>query len=573
MRRWLGFLSCALASLVVIVCGLQVPAHLRAVDAMVLQTAGQNTPSLVDRGLTLASSNELGAAQLLLAAARAAWISNSTELAEAVDALANQQPALNIPGRMEPGTAGTLIASGLHSPETNRPPSAFCAEPFTDFIVRSANRTRALQLLETSPEPLVGALLQLRALTNTVLFPPSSSTSGQALDAAIAIGGLLAESDHLTVGMITEATTLATQARRNGDSAQVEQLLMDLMSLGQRFNWGQLAGFVAHFQDAESLRVLGDYVRRGEGVPEIYAAVCLSGDAAGVARYLTEFGRTGLGDLRASLVFGTGGLDELLQRRQQLCDSSFCRQVGSAGWLSPAAIFSLQSPSAALAVKWLLYLFGGFLAAAAFHYARRVTPLERPLQVRGVHLAREFLFALGFLLVVLLWSEPFLAQENQPAPPPFRLRLPTVGSLAPAGNPGAPTNIMNQITFLTMLLFFVLQALLYVASLVKLAEIRRQRVSSRMKLKLLENEDHLFDAGLYLGFLGTIISLILVSLGVFKQPSLMAAYSSTSFGILFVVLFKVVHLRGARRQLLMLAETEAPRPVATPAETTLAAPL
>ena len=45
--------------------------------------------------------------------------------------------------------------------------------------------------------------------------------------------------------------------------------------------------------------------------------------------------------------------------------------------------------------------------------------------------------------------------------------------------------------------------------------------------------DHLFDAGLYLGFVGTIISLILVSMGVIKF-SLMAAYSSTSFGIIFV---------------------------------------
>ena len=68
---------------------------------------------------------------------------------------------------------------------------------------------------------------------------------------------------------------------------------------------------------------------------------------------------------------------------------------------------------------------------------------------------------------------------------------------------------MNQVTLMTMLLFFVLQALLYTASLLKLAEIRRQGVPARMKLRLLENEDHLFDAGLYLGFLGTIISLVL----------------------------------------------------------------
>ena len=118
---------------------------------------------------------------------------------------------------------------------------------------------------------------------------------------------------------------------------------------------------------------------------------------------------------------------------------------------------------------------------------------------------------------------------------------------------------MNQLSLLTLLLFFVLQGLLYTACLVKLAEIRRQNLPSRIKLKLLENEDHLFDAGLYLGFAGTIISLILVSLGVI-QPSLMAAYSSTSFGIIFVSVFKIFHLRPARRTLLLEAEAAPAEP-------------
>jgi hypothetical protein len=50
----------------------------------------------------------------------------------------------------------------------------------------------------------------------------------------------------------------------------------------------------------------------------------------------------------------------------------------------------------------------------------------------------------------------------------------------------------------------------------------------------------------------------------------MAAYSSTSFGIIFVVIFKIFHLRPARRQLLLAAEAqitaaETPVPAAAPA--------
>jgi len=194
------------------------------------------------------------------------------------------------------------------------------------------------------------------------------------------------------------------------------------------------------------------------------------------------------------------------------------------------------------------------------------------LQVRGFHLAREFLFALGFLVVMLLLSEPFLAQESQKADFAFRLRLPTVGSAVAAGKIGVKPSFMDPKSLLTLLLFFVLQALIYTACLVKLAEIRRQRVPTRMKLRLLENEEHLFDAGLYLGFAGTIISLILVSLGLIK-PSLMAAYSSTSFGIIFVSIFKIFHLRPLRRKLLLESETEPSRPEMPEPARALAAPL
>jgi formate-dependent nitrite reductase membrane component NrfD len=121
-------------------------------------------------------------------------------------------------------------------------------------------------------------------------------------------------------------------------------------------------------------------------------------------------------------------------------------------------------------------------------------------------------------------------------------------------------------------LFFVLQALIYTACLVKLAEIRRQRVVPRIKLRLLENEEHLFDAGLYLGFAGTIISLILVSLGLIR-PSLMAAYSSTSFGIIFVSIFKIFHLRPERRRLVLQSEIDAQAPKTPAPAHPLAAPL
>jgi len=111
----------------------------------------------------------------------------------------------------------------------------------------------------------------------------------------------------------------------------------------------------------------------------------------------------------------------------------------------------------------------------------------------------------------------------------------------------------NEMSLLPLIIFFVLQALIYIWCLAKISEIRRQPLAASMKLKLLENEDHLFDAGLYIGFVGTIIALIMFSLGIAKF-SLMSAYSSTSFGIIFVSVLKIFHVRPMRRKLIIESE-------------------
>src|SRR5690348_15957903 len=222
-------------------------------------------------------------------------------------------------------------------------------------------------------------------------------------------------------------------------------------------------------------------------MPTLFAAVHLSGQPAELADYLVNFSQTGLNDVGYSLRFGAGGLKALLARKQRLF------QAGDSTWLAglaPAAQFASwasgycwRTPEFALVAKWVLYLLAGFFLAEAAHFARpAVSSLEEPLQVRGFHFAREILFALGFLLVVLLLSEPFLSQEGQKVDVPFRLRLPMAGGAVLAGSAVAKPNVMNQTILLTLLLFFVLQGLIYAACLVKLAEIRRQKVPPRTKL-------------------------------------------------------------------------------------------
>ena len=520
-----------------VVGGFLIPAYLRAVDTSVIEHAGRSTPGFIETGLDLVKARHLGAAQLLSGSASTQSIVGRGELRTAIDDLTTRDPGLRFWGSPSP----RLDYLFKKPNSTNQ-----VLEPFAAFLVREENRTLALEFLQASRAPAVQELLRSRTLTNTALFPPSSSSSGQAFDAAVALCGLLTAQGQLSSGLSNSILSLATQVNHGANTQSYEQLMLDLLSLGQRLNWGQLTIFVSQMPDAETLRLLATLIRKDESsLPVLFSAVVLSGRPAEVARYLMTFSQSGLRDLRDTLPYGPGGIRELLQRNQRLHLSPFKHRV--------ALGLAANLPWVALGLKWTLLVIGAFLLAMAIHFARpSVSALEIPLQVRGIHLARELLFSLGFLVVVLLLTEPFLSQGSQKVDFPFRLRLPQVGS-AIAGKTSVSPSIMNQLSLLTLLLFLVLQSLLYVASLVKLAEVRRQNAPARIKLRLLDNEDHLFDAGLYLGFVGTIISLILVSLGIIK-PSLMAAYSSTSFGIIFVSIFKIFNLRPLRRQLLLEAE-------------------
>jgi hypothetical protein len=548
--RWVLLFFFVILGLVMLVCGLLIPVHLRAADENVIEKAGRGTRTMIEEGLALTGEDNFGAAQLVEQVAREQGLPESGRLSQALMAFFRSHPATLAWGCVD--SRLDSVFGKQSNQATNAPP------PFTEFVAEREHREHALEYLRGSPRPVVQELLKCRALTNTVLFPPSLSAAGQAMDSAIAIAGLLVAGDRLTPALRESIDAFAAQANRGGDSERLEQILMDFLSLGQRLNWGQLVAFVSYVQEPETLRRLTLLARQADAeMPVLFCAVRLSARPASVVRYLMTSGQSGLKDLRGAFRFGAGGLNELLDRHQRLYRPQWRQRIVQYEPFRAFYLFvldyCLRHPWLALVLKGLCYLADGFCIIAALHFAKDVPRLEEPFVDHGLRVGRQILFALGFLLVVLLASEPFLSQASQKVDLPFRVHLPMVGSAVRAGKPIVSPAYMNYANLLIMLLFFLLQGLLYVACVTKLAEVRRQRAEPQIKLKLLENEDHLFDAGLYLGFLGTIVSFILYSLAVVHQFSLMVAYSSTAFGIVFVSFFKICHLRPLRRRLLLEA--------------------
>lgn len=541
MSRWPWFLVSLFIAAVAFGCGWLVPAHIRAVNVQVIEAAGRGTPTLVERGIVLVRERNSSAAKLLLDAAEAKAIPGRERIQVGLLTLGNE--------KLSPPLAGIPATESAGSPLS-----------LTESMVRSGNREKGLAALRESKRPAVQELLRTRALTNTVIVPPSGSSAGQAFDTAVCIAGLLLEAGAITDRLGDQLVASARAANAGAGSEPFENVLLDLISLGQRFDWRQLLAVIQNVADLETLHRLAELARvHADELPVVFAAVSVSGEPRAMADYAGNFSQTALADIGDCLPYGAGGLNELFRSGKQLqranAGDAIATRVLPESVCAALAGFGWRQPTVALVSKWLLYLIAGLFLAQALYVAwPAASDLEWPRRIRGFHWARNLLFALGFLLVVLLVSEPFLAAESQRVEFPFRVHLSTGDGALPAESTGAtPSTAMNKLSLLTLLLFFVLQLLIYVTCLLKLSEIRRQNLAPRVKLRLLENEDHLFDAGLYLGFVGTIISLILVSLGVIK-PSLMAAYSSTSFGILFVSFFKIFNLRPYRRKLLLEVE-------------------
>ena len=118
-----------------------------------------------------------------LLAARAEHIAGAEELGLAVGNFAMKHPRLLTWGGMD----ATLERLFQNDPVLEKMGSM----PFVEFLVRLENRGIILDYLEGLPDRVVQNILQCRTLTNTVLFPPASSTSGQAMETALALAGLV----------------------------------------------------------------------------------------------------------------------------------------------------------------------------------------------------------------------------------------------------------------------------------------------------------------------------------------------------------------------------------------------
>ena len=521
--------------LIVAFAAWSLPVNLKAISPALLREAGAGTPSLTQFGQQLVQSEKIGPATLVLDAARAVNDPGAPELAKSLGELSAHSPEMVAWGGWDP------FLDPLFNLRENRGHSK--STPVLTFFITEQARTTLRDYLSKSRSLGVQAVLKTREVPSTGRFIPATLPGGQPLEAVILLTALLYQGDHMAPQLQRDLRNMAEAAVTQKDLGELEVFYIDLLSLGKRLDWAQLGELLRR---TENTKTVGEYAHLARVAPDqlplIYTASLFSGSADQVATYLIKYGKPGLEDLRLALTNGQGAVNQLLKWQVPV------NHGPSAGFVAAASLVILH-PRLMIGLKYLGYLLGAFFILRGLD--RWIVSPSTGAAPSLLHIKSSVL-ALLFSALFIVVTEPFLLKAAPLSEYRVRLVLPALISTStpPTHTVAKPTPTMDASTLISIGFFAVLQICMYFICLLKIREIARTDLPPLVKLRLMENEENLFDGGLYVGIGGTATALVLQVLGVI-EPNLLAAYSSNLFGITCVALVKIRHVRPYKRQLIL----------------------
>ena len=536
--------------IVVLFCAAAIPAYFVSTDSKTLSAAGEGTQTPKALARLYFDAVKLSAASLLAESG-----GGDAVLENSINALYAEHPRWKAAGGDEP------FFDAFYSTLDVSDPAKLGGASVYALLSTQDNREKLLNFLRQSKSAIVARILALRSI-NSTLLPPVFTSAGAPLDAAILTTALLAQTGDLDQRFLRDFNDIVERA--GGDSAKREELerfFIAVLVFSKDCDWMQLRSAMQNFSSpkqayefskvySETAAACGEGSQRAKSV--MLAGLLMSADPDACGAYLSGGNEKTVFDFARAYCNGEGALKFLLERKLPLRsdDVWFEKVAGPYLWKLEAEFAPLCAayPVGMLVAKVLLALLGGyFFVRGLFRIfeVRRDTPswISPLALVRG--LLEGAVAALFFFLV--LEPEAFSIKIESDSPPDLRFSFEkTLNTI------GEETMKLDTdtATLAAVGLFLVLQLLVYVFCLIRLASIKRLTASPELKLKLLENEENLFDLGLYIGLFGTVTSLVLLTVGV-VTASLMAAYTSTLFGIIVTAFVKIAHVRRYKRRLLM----------------------
>ncbi|MDB6114252.1 MAG: hypothetical protein JWQ62_1197 [Lacunisphaera sp.] len=511
------------------------PVNVKSLNSALLREAGRDTPTISGFGRDLLELDKPGPAALALDAARKAGDPGAGALGVIFDSFAQKHRDMMPWGGWDVALEPLLI-------DRNAASSAE-STPVLRFMVTQQARDNLRRYLAVSRLPAVQTVLKTGELTTTQRFVPATRPGGQPLDAVILLTAYLWQTEHLSPSLQREVRALAETAVASGQMGDLEDFYLDILTLGQRLNWVQLAELL---RTTGSLGTVGQFAHLARVAPEhlsvIYTAALITKSADNVARYLITFGRPGAENLQLAMSYGQGAVEQLVQRQAPVTHVTGPEfEFGAA--------FVLRHPEIALLAKYVAFLGGIFLLLRGVD--RRLFSSDESRLRSGFPRMGSGLIAAILTFIFFVLSEPFLLNAAAASDYKLKLTIPIIGAIAAPATPASTTpTTMETSTILSITVFAAIQIGMYVICLMKISDVDRQPVPAPTKLRLMENEENLFDGGLYIGIAGTATALVLQVLHLI-DANLLAAYSSNLFGIVCVALVKIRHVRPYKRKLIL----------------------
>lgn len=539
---------CSLA-VVLAVLAWFVPARWRTTHPRVLEAAAEGTPGVAELIAFAVRQQRLGQANLVLEAAIKVGIPGSRETQTNLAAAGVPSAEIRVLGGPDAPVAamlpGLAALGGL--------PARTALEVFLPADHRVALRRQMTE----SRSPGVQKLLKILELPSR-RFVPVSQAGGQPLEGVGLLAATLYERERLSPTLAQEIRDLADLATGQEKSLdRLEEALLSLLTLARRMDWTSLAELTRKTPDVAALGQFATATRlRPDDFPLLYAGAILSGDVGGTAQYLLEYGDAGRSGLEQALRSGAGAVRWLARDLKPVRAGVPCP-----GFVARAVF---RSPLEFAYGRTIAFFGAALLLALGLMSFWTVDAPDSGVGSGSAEAGSNWLPVMT--IAVLTGGFLIIASEPIPSPriaaPKYQLRLDT-GVLTNRSSVANPSenkkHIMGPTTLLTIGIFAAFQLAVYIICLRKLGELTRLPDPPLVRLRLLENEENLFDSGLYVGIGGTAAALVLQVLQM-VEANLLAAYSSNLMGIICVALVKIGHVRSAKRRLILASQDTAQAP-------------